>query len=166
MWGKSYLIYSPPSSAAKAPICTGPCFIWISKPVRRWSDTLNDIFWASLEECDCLSALDRGTWSLTQCILCAIGVTVISIYLHSLLCGWDGCRSLFASQSAPHNSDGIWEIVHIFARETVAPRWRAGFRRDLIVFIMLHSPSTASPAIEEAHKRVPAEFSVTLKACA
>lgn len=28
----------------------------------------------------------------------------------------------------PHSLDGIWEIVHIFVRETVAPRWRACFR--------------------------------------
>lgn len=32
--GKSYLIYSPPSSSAEAPVCIGPCFIWISKPVE------------------------------------------------------------------------------------------------------------------------------------
>lgn len=35
-------------------VCTGPCFIWISKPVRRWPDTLNAIF----------LGVSRGMWLL------------------------------------------------------------------------------------------------------
>ena len=38
-------LLSPLPSSAEASVCTGPCFIWISKPMRRWPDTLNAIFW-------------------------------------------------------------------------------------------------------------------------
>lgn len=49
----------------------------------------------------------------------------------------------------PHSLDGIWEIVHIFVHDTVAPRWRTCFRHDLLVFTMLHSPLITNPTVEE-----------------
>lgn len=65
----------------------------------------------------------------------------------------------------PHSLDGIWEIVHIFVHETVAPRWRTCFRHDLLVFTMLHSPLITNPTVEEMHKRGPAEISIALQTC-
>lgn len=54
------------SSSAEGPVCTGPCFIWISKPVRRWSNILNSILGALFKECDYLRVIDEGIWSLNN----------------------------------------------------------------------------------------------------
>lgn len=68
------------SSSDVGPVCTGLCFIWISKPVRRWSSILNSIFRAFFKECDYLRVPDEGIRSLGQWWLCAGGVMVSFIW--------------------------------------------------------------------------------------
>lgn len=105
-----------PSSSAEASVCTGPCFIWISKPVRRSPDILNSIFWASLKECDCLSVLDEGDL-IPETMLPLWQWGDSNLYLLSALeTRWTQkciCISLCSSFRL-HSLDGIWEIVHIF----------------------------------------------------
>lgn len=121
----SDLLSSSPSD--EGPICTGLCFIWISKPVRRWSNILNSIFGAFFKECVDLRVLDEGIWSMGQCSLCAGRVMVSFIWFlktrwaQQRICIW--VRSSFSLLS----SDGIWEIVHIFGLRSTQ-RWTCPWR--------------------------------------
>lgn len=128
------------SSSAEGPVCTGPCFIWISKPVRRWSNILNSIFGAFFKECDYLRALDEGIRSLGQCWLCAGGVMVSFIWF--LKTRWTQQSICISVRSSFRRlgSDGIWEIVHIFWPQIQTTLNMPPLRiRGLLVFTELHS---------------------------
>lgn len=112
IWGKSYLIYSPPSSSAEAPVCTRPCFIWISKAVRRWPDTLSDIFWGFfwgmwLLKCPRLTNLMAASmqslwWQPNN-----------NLYL-PILCSAEKMDTDLHHSMRPSGLDGTLEISHIF----------------------------------------------------
>lgn len=108
----SDLLSSSPSD--EGPVCTGLCFIWISKPVRRCSNILNSIFGAFFKECDYFRVLVEGIWSLGQCWLCAGRVMVSFIWC--LETRWAQQRICISVRSSFRllSSDGVWEIVHIF----------------------------------------------------
>lgn len=108
-------------SSAEAPVCTGPCFIWISKPVRRWPDTLNAIFWG----------ITRGMWPL-KCPWRRdlITETMLPLWLQgdgnlflSALCFVDAMNTdvhLYLSERVFFrlpSRDGMQEIAHIFVHK-------------------------------------------------
>lgn len=127
------------SSSDEGPVCTRLCFIWISKPVRRWSNILNSIFGAFLKECDYLRVLDEGIWPLGQWLLCAGRVMVSFIWF--LKTRWaQQCICISVNSSFRLlSSDGIWEIVHIFGLES-KQQWTHPWRVwGLLMFTELHS---------------------------